>query len=161
MKFARAKIRKDLAVEDGQENVVDWSGWIPDRGATVTSVDDGWLLEKLGLAHERFEHPITLGETAYTKTLLTTSAFYLQGISIVVGKKGSGKSHIGKALLLGLIDQKAKGIVFDINDEYPPMRYNDDASQSAYYDTIRPLDPRTNLRFTLPYVDQTCFLTYW
>jgi hypothetical protein len=119
MKFARAKIRKELTVVDYKESVVDWTGWIPDRGAPVTSVGDGWLLKQLGLAPEEFKHPVTLGETAYTKTTLTMSAFHLQGISIVVGKKGSAKSHIGKGILLDLIDQKAKGIVFDINDEYP------------------------------------------
>lgn len=115
-------------------------------------------LKQFGLSPEEFQHRITPGETAYTKTPLTTSAFHLQGISVIVGKKCSGKSHISKALLLGLIDQKAKGIVFDINDEYPPMRFNEDGSPSRYHNTIIPLDPGTNLRFTLPYVGPDVFI---
>jgi len=115
-------------------------------------------MDKLGIEETRFKHPIALGETTYTKTPLITSAFHLQGITVVVGKKGSGKSHIGKALLLGLIDQKAKGIVFDINDEYTPMRFNEDGTESRYNNSIIPLDPGVNLRFTLPYVGADVFL---
>jgi hypothetical protein len=38
------------------------------------------------------------------------------------------------------------------------MRFNDDGSESSYHDTIIPLDPGTNLRFTLPYVGPDVFV---
>jgi energy-coupling factor transporter ATP-binding protein EcfA2 len=158
MKFARAKIRKELKVDDKGESIGDWSGWVPDRSAEVSPVDEDWLMEKLGIKKEFFKHPIMLGETKHSKKAMSISAFHLQGITIIVGKKGCGKSHIAKSLLLGLIDQKAKGIVFDINDEYTSMRLNaDDNQPSPYFDRIIPLDPGVNMRFTLPYIGADVF----
>nr|MDO8098444.1 DUF87 domain-containing protein [Candidatus Njordarchaeota archaeon] len=157
MKFARAKIRKEITVQDGQENIADWTGWVPDRSAEATPIEDEWLIGKLGIAKENFKHPIAIGETAYTKRPFVMSAFHLQGITLIVGKKGTGKSHVAKALLLGLIDQGAKGIIFDINDEYSAMRHSEKGRRSPYYDKIIPLDPGANLRFTLPYIGSDVF----
>ena len=139
MKFARAKIRKEIKFEKGEESIVDWTGWVPDRSAEVESIDDGWLMEKLGISLDSFEHPIEVGETAYSKKPFILSAFHLQGITLIVGKKGTGKSHIAKAILLGLIDNGAKGVVFDLNDEYTGLRFNEDGTPSPYYEKIIPL----------------------
>ena len=59
---------------------------------------------------------------------------------------------------MGLIDQKAKGIVFDINDEYASMRLSaNDNKPSPYFDRIISLDPGVNMRFTLPYIGADVF----
>ena len=157
MKFSRAKIRKELKINDDNEEIVDWTGWIPDRSAKVEPVDDDWILTKMGIGKQFYKHPILIGQTAYTAKNLIISAHNLQGISIIVGKKGTGKSHLAKALLLGLIDNGAMGLVFDINDEYSAMRLNPDRSRSKYFDKLIPLDPGVNLRFTLPYVGMDVF----
>jgi len=157
MKFARAKIRKEISVKNGEEIIGDWTGWVPDRTASVESLDDEWLMKKLGIQKDLFKYPVVLGETAYKQKPLITSAYYLQGITVIVGKKGTGKSHIAKALLLGLIDHTGKGIVFDINDEYAAMRFNEDGTRSPYHDKILPLDPGGNLRFTLSYIGADVF----
>lgn len=125
MKFARAKIRKEIEVEGKEENLVDWTGWVPDRSSEVTTIDDGWIFNKLELGKKFCKYPVTLGET-YSKKTLVASAKDFQGITIIVGKKYAGKSHLAKAILLGIIDYGAKGVVFDINDEYSAMQYNDD-----------------------------------
>lgn len=157
MKFARAKIRKELKVSDQVEEIVDWTGWVPDRSAKVESIDDGWILDKLKIGKKFYKYPIFLGKIAHNKEELVISAHDLQGISIIVGKKGTGKSHLAKALLLGLIDNGAIGVVFDINDEYSALRYNLDGTESRYSDKIITLDPGVNLRFTLPYIGANVF----
>ena len=157
MKFARAKIRKELKITEGNEDIVDWTGWVPDRSAKVNPVDDEWILTKLGIGKQFYKYPILIGQTAYMAKDLIISAHNLQGINIIVGKKGTGKSHLAKALLLGLIDNGAMGLVFDINDEYSAMRFNPDGSQSNYFDKLVPLDPGVNLRFTLPYIGSDVF----
>ena len=157
MKFARAKIRKELRVSDQVEEIVDWTGWVPDRSAKVESIDDGWILDKLKIGKKFYKYPIFLGKIAHNKEELVISAHDLQGISIIVGKKGTGKSHLAKALLLGLIDNGAIGVVFDINDEYSALRYNLDGTESQYSDKIITLDPGVNLRFTLPYIGANVF----
>ncbi|HIE14029.1 TPA: DUF87 domain-containing protein, partial [Candidatus Bathyarchaeota archaeon] len=157
MKFARAKIRKEIRILEGEEIIVDWTGWIPDRGVKVESIDDEWLLNNLGIKETSLKHPIALGNTNFSKKTFITSAYHLQGITIIVGKKGTGKSHIAKALLLGLIDNKAKCIVFDINNEYAPLRFNSDGTESKYHDKIIPLEPGGNFRFTLSYIGADVF----
>jgi len=157
MKFARAKIRKELKISDENEEIVDWTGWVPDRSAKVEPVDDDWILTKMEIGKQFYKYPILIGQTAYTAKDLIISAHNLQGITIIVGKKGTGKSHLAKALLLGLIDNGAMGLVFDINDEYSAMRFNPDGSESSYFDKLIPLDPGVNLRFTLPYIGADVF----
>lgn len=157
MKFARAKIRKELEIKESQEEIVDWTGWVPDRSAKVEPVDDQWVLQKMKIGKQFYKHPIMIGETAYTAKPFVISAYNLQGITIIVGKKGTGKSHLAKAILLGLIDNGAIGLIFDINDEYTAMQYNSDKTQSPYHDRLIPLDPGVNLRFTLPYIGADVF----
>jgi len=157
MKFARAKIRKELRTNGENEEIVDWTGWVPDRSAKVEPVDDLWILTKMRIGKQFYKYPILIGQTAYTAKDLIISAHNLQGITIIVGKKGTGKSHLAKALLLGLIDNGAMGLVFDINDEYSAMRFNPDGSESNYFDKLIPLDPGVNLRFTLPYIGADVF----
>lgn len=157
MKFARGKIRKEVKIEEGEKSLTYWTGWVPDRSSVVTAVDDEWIEQKLEIGEEYYKHPIILGETTYSKRPLVVSAFDLQGITIIVGKKGTGKSHLAKAILLGLIDNGAKGLIFDINDEYSAMRYNADGSQSPYFDKLTCLDPGHGLQFTLEYVGPEVF----
>lgn len=153
MKFARAKIHKQVIGDE----IADWTGWIPDRSSKVTSIKDEWLLDKLKVAKKYYNHPIFLGKTAHTSSDFVISAYNLQGISLVIGKKGSGKSHITKAMLLGLIDLGAIGLVFDINDEYPPMRMLQSGKPSRYADKLIALDPGNNLKFTPDYVGKDVF----
>ena len=157
MKFARAKVRKEIRLEKSGEFIVDWTGWIPDRSAEVESIDDGWLMNKLGIDPDNFKHRIEVGKTAFSNKPFIISGYHLQGITIIVGKKGTGKSHVAKTLLLGLIDNGAHGVVFDINDEYSALRFDSEGGKSPYYEKIISLDPGVNLRFTLDYLGPDVF----
>lgn len=65
-----------------------------------------------------YEHPAVLGKTKRRGRNAGTSLYHFQGINVIVGIKGTGKSHVAKTILLALLDEGAKCVVFDINDEY-------------------------------------------
>lgn len=70
-------------------------------------------------------------------------------LNIITGRKGTGKSHLSKALLLGLLDYGAPSMVLDINGEYVNLGVNLDGSKNKYYDRIKVLKPGVNFRFQL------------
>jgi len=151
MKMARAKILKELTSTDGRLSISPWTGWIPDRNVSIEPLDDDELMKLLNL---KGRHPMELGLTVYSRKPMYIDAFHLQGINIITGKKGSGKSHMGKILLLGLISHGARAIVFDINDEYSKLGFMAEGldKKSEYYEKIVPLNPGENLYFTLEYI---------
>jgi DNA helicase HerA-like ATPase len=64
-----------------------------------------------------FKHPVAAGLDR-EGNLFEVSAYDLQGLNLIVGFKGAGKSHLAKAMLLDLTRHKAGCLVFDVNDEY-------------------------------------------
>jgi len=152
MKVARAKIRKEIK----EDELTPWSGWCPSRNVAIEPLPDKKLYDKLGIGEEKYE--IAIGET-FTGEEFRIDVRKLQGINVIVGKKGTGKSHLAKTILLGLIDHGAKCIVFDINDEYSGLRYTIDNGESSYHDRIIVLEPNPHeespyepLKFTLDYI---------
>lgn len=150
MKFARAKVRKEVTILDGEEDLLPWSGWIPDRSAEATTIPDEFIVKKLGIG---FDYKICAGQTIFTGKDLEISAYELQGINVIVGKKGTGKSHMAKALLLGLIDHGAKCLIFDVNDEYSRLGFTVEGKDSPYKNRILPLNPGVNMQFSLSYAE--------
>jgi len=73
-------------------------------------------------------------------------------LTIITGKKGSGKSHLAKLLIRELIQNHAKVVVLDINDEYKGIGYHRDGTPSPICDRVVRLEPSKNLRFTLDYI---------
>ena len=157
MKIARAKIRYEVR----DDEIVPWSGWTPSRSSDIECISLDRLIDDLKIRGRR---NIVVGYNIYDKTGFIVNAYDLQGINIVVGKKGTGKSHLAKSLLLGLIDYGASIVVFDINDEYSNLKYRVDGSKSKYFDKILTLEPNplegseyTALKFTLPYIGLDVF----
>ncbi len=152
VKIAVGKIRKELSGED--QNVIPWTGWVPDRQVSVEVVKDDWLISKLGIG-EPF--PIFVGNTAYGNSTLNLSAYDIQegGTTVIIGKKGTGKSHAAKMLLMGLIKHGARCVVFDVNNEYSELAKN--LSKESGQDVVS-LDPGENLQFLLTYIDLDVFI---
>lgn len=73
-------------------------------------------------------------------------------LTIITGKKGSGKSHLAKLLIKELVQNQAKVVVLDINDEYKGIGYHRDGTPSPIYSNVLRLEPSKNLRFTLDYI---------
>lgn len=151
IKIAVGKIRKELSGDE--QNVIPWTGWVPDREVSVEVVDDDWLISKLNIG-EPF--PIFVGNTAYGNSPLKLSAYDIQegGTTLIIGKKGTGKSHAAKMLLMGLIEHGARCVVFDVNNEYSELGKNISKSDQD----IMSLNPGDNLRFLLTYIDLDVFI---
>jgi uncharacterized protein len=152
VKGALAKVRKEIKGKD--EDIVPWTGWAPNREATIEVVDDSWLISKLKIG-EPF--PIFVGNTAYGKSKLNLSAYDIQegGTTVIIGKKGTGKSHAAKMLLLGLIGHGARCIIFDVNDEYSGLSKNLEDKKSDK--RIVSLNAGDNLQFLLKYIGLDVF----
>lgn len=152
IKVSTGKIRKEIAGDD--QDIVPWTGWVPDREVSVEVVDDQWLITKLKIG-EPF--PIYVGNTAYGDSRLNLSAYDIQegGTTVIIGKKGTGKSHAAKMLLMGLIKHGARCVVFDVNNEYSELAKNlsEESGQG-----IVSLDPGENLQFLLTYIDLDVFI---
>lgn len=152
MKVARTKIRKEI--KDGK--FLPWTGWTPSREVEINPLSDEKLAKSLNIG---LDYPFEVGLTVYSQRGLEISGYDLQGINVIVGKKGTGKSHLAKTILLGLIDHGARCIVFDINDEYSALRFKKNKEKSKYHDKIKTFEPNPSaeseyepLKFTLDYI---------
>src|SRR5919202_44265 len=72
-------------------------------------------------------------------------------LNIITGKKESGKSHLSKILVKSLVQNGAFIIVFDLNNEYGGLAWNNDRSPSPIQDQIMILEPGNGLKFSLDY----------
>ena len=95
--------------------------------------------------------PIHFGTTK-SRTELTLDAKVLDGrLNIITGKKGTGKSHLSKLLVLSLVDNKAPCVVLDVNGEYVNLSKNRSSSQETKR-RIKVLTPGVNMKLTLAQV---------
>ncbi len=69
------------------------------------------------------------------------------GLNIITGRKGSGKSHLAKLLLLSMAGWGAPCIVLDVNGEYINLHKSKDGRQSSARLTV--LAPRSGLNFSM------------
>ncbi len=99
---------------------------------------------------------IRIGETA-DGTHLEIPVNQLDGrLTIITGKKESGKSHLAKLLSAGISDLGALVIVFDLNDEYSSLQLTRRGSASKLAGRLVKLEPGRSLRFTLSYLGKHC-----
>jgi len=70
-------------------------------------------------------------------------------ITIITGRKESGKSHLAKMLVRGLLEHGAYCIIFDLNDEYGTLGLRADGSRTPAADRLVVRKPSRDLRFSL------------
>jgi hypothetical protein len=76
-------------------------------------------------------------------------------LSVITGKKESGKSHLSKMLIKTLVQYGAFVIVFDLNNEYGGLGWSCDGVPSSIHQQVKILEPGKTLRFTLNYCGKT------
>ncbi|MHA1144563.1 MAG: ATP-binding protein [Candidatus Helarchaeota archaeon] len=157
MKFARAKIIKEINLNKDnpdKSKITNWTGWIPTRNVQIKKLDDKTLIPWLEFSNK---YLMTVGVTRIDKHPFKVNAGYFQGILLVVGKKGSGKSHLVKIITLEICDHGGKFLIFDINNEYASLGKDPAGKPNKYYNCILNFTPGDDLKFTLEYVGLPVF----
>ncbi len=125
--------------------------WLPSR--SKSGIKKFPISSLLSNIRENGNLPINIGETKETSSF-TINAHDLDGkLNIVTGKKGTGKSHLSKLLVLGLIDYGAKVVVLDLNGEYTNLGFSSNGEKNEYHNKIHVLTPGANLKVSLPQID--------
>jgi hypothetical protein len=126
--------------------------WIPSRvNCNVKTIDDALVISFLAKDGSR---PISVGRTRSGNALVLDAEDFDGSLTIITGKKGTGKSHLSKLMLKELVDYGAPCIVFDVNGEYA----NSHLGESVTKGEIVTLIPGDNFRVTLDYVGLDVFL---
>ncbi len=120
------------------------SSWLPSRSQSLIKKLSIPLL--LRLAKVEGKLPIILGGTK-DASLLTIDASAIDGtLNIITGKKGCGKSHLSKLLMVSLLGYGAAVVVFDLNGEYSSLGLSADGKRNMYFDKIHALAPSQNFK---------------
>jgi DNA helicase HerA-like ATPase len=70
-------------------------------------------------------------------------------ITVITGRKESGKSHLAKILLRGLLENDAYSVVFDLNDEYGEIGFLRERTETDASRKVRVVRPGKDLKFSL------------
>ena len=123
------------------------SSWLPSRSqSTIKKLSVSMLMK---LAKVDGNLPIILGGTK-DSSLLTIDASAVDGtLNIITGKKGCGKSHLSKLLMVSLVGYKATVVILDLNGEYSNLGMTQDGKRNLYYDKIHALTPSQNFKVAI------------
>jgi DNA helicase HerA-like ATPase len=123
------------------------SSWLPSRSqSTIKKLSIPMLMK---LAKVEGKLPIILGGTK-DSSLLTIDASAIDGtLNIITGKKGCGKSHLSKLLMVNLVGYRATVVIFDLNGEYTSLGMSNDGKRNMYYDKIHTLTPGQDFKVAL------------
>ncbi|MGQ9460724.1 MAG: ATP-binding protein [Candidatus Bathyarchaeaceae archaeon] len=97
--------------------------------------------------------PIDVGETKEASVLVIDAQALDGKLNIVTGKKETGKSHLSKLLVLGLVGYGAPVVVLDLNGEYVNLGFSSKGEKNEYHDRIHVLTPGANLKVSLAQMD--------
>ncbi len=123
------------------------SSWLPSRSQSTIKKLSIPMLMKLAKIDGKL--PIILGGTK-DSSLLTIDASAIDGtLNIITGKKGCGKSHLSKLLMVNLVGYRATVVIFDLNGEYTSLGMSNDGKRNMYYDKIHTLTPGQNFKVAL------------
>jgi len=123
------------------------SSWLPSRTHSVIyRLPIERLMEIAGITKS---FPINLGETMEMTPIIIDASGLDGKLNIITGRKGTGKSHLSKLLVLGLIEHGATVIVLDLNGEYKNLGLNINGEENEFSKKIHVLTPGENFKLTL------------
>ena len=141
----RAKIR--ASVNDGK--LSSDVTWLPSRVESrirrITMKELASLLGRYGV------FPIPIGRAGREEEFEIYAEDLDGKLSVITGKKESGKSHLSKMLIKTLVQYGAFVIVFDLNNEYGGLGWSCAGVPSSIHQQVKILEPGKTLRFTLNY----------
>jgi len=130
------------------------SAWLPNRfSAKITKADK----ELLSITQADLDDMIFLGNVGEVMFGISTKS--LDGrLTIITGKKESGKSHMAKLLVEGLVSHGATTLILDVNGEYVNLGMRIDGSRSHLAKSITILEPAVNFTTTIEKIGLGCML---
>ncbi len=128
--------------------------WLPSRNHSSIEVMPPTLLTEALAAKHSFE----LGSTRRFLHIASDLSALDGRLNIITGKKGTGKSHLTKLLVLSLVKEGAPVVVFDVNGEYVNLGRARDGREMHLSPKIIALIPGLNLRFSLKQVGLSTLL---
>ncbi len=141
------KIRGTIVNEKLRVN----SSWLPSRSKSeIRKIPINSLLKHVG-GNDGL--PINIGETKDASPLIITAHDLDGRLNIITGKKGTGKSHLSKLLVLGLVEYKATVVVLDLNGEYTGLGLSSNGGSNEYSSRVHVLTPGANFRVSLAQMD--------
>ena len=145
----RAKIR--ASVTDGK--LSSDVTWLPSRVESkirrITMKEIDSLLGRCGV------FPIPVGRASHEEEFEIYAEDLDGKLTVITGKKESGKSHLSKMLIKTLVQYGAFVVVFDLNNEYGGLGWSRAGVPSSINQQIKVLEPGKTLRFTLDYCGKT------
>ncbi len=148
MRLLKCKIRG--CIQNGL--MIPNVSWLPSRTRSkVRKISQSKLLD---LAGQTGSAQIKIGTTRDGEPFTVLGEAIDGNLSIITGKKESGKSHLSKILASSLVSSGAVVIVFDLNDEYEGLGMNKDGTENELSSRIIVLEPGRTLRFALDYLGE-------
>lgn len=121
--------------------------WIPSR--TTSRITRQNVNEILDSAGNRGQRKIKIGKSGRASSFSVTAEALDGRISIITGRKESGKSHLAKMLVRGLLEHGAYCIIFDLNDEYGTLGLRADGTKTPIAERLVVRKPARDLKFSL------------
>jgi hypothetical protein len=145
----RAKIR--ASVNDGK--LLSDVTWLPSRVESkirrIAMKELDALLGRCGV------FPIPVGRAGHEEEFEIYAEDLDGKLTVITGKKESGKSHLSKMLIKTLVQYGAFVVVFDLNNEYGGLGWSRAGIPSSINQQVKLLEPGKTLRFTLDYCGKT------
>jgi len=141
LKDTRLAVCKIRGTITGEKDLSPTTSWLPSRTASrIRAYPINRLIMNGG------KMPLKVGHNDGDPVQIDAGGLD-GGLNIITGRKGTGKSHLAKLLLLSMSGLGAPCIVLDVNGEYVNLHKSKDGRLSTSRLTV--LAPRSGINFAL------------
>lgn len=140
---------RGVLTKDGIRVGVDW---LPSRSRNKVLKLRGDEVVSLVISKSPLKKAFRIGTTRDGHPVMLPVEAFDGSLTLILGRKGSGKSHLAKLLVSNLAKHGAYIVVFDLNNEYVGLVRERDGSPSEIAGKVVVLEPGRTLRFNLRYL---------